>query len=416
MKKITLILISILATYVVKAQDTCTTAVPVSAGITTVGAINGTEVPDPVCAPNGAVPVGNGPAGEWYSYTSTQDEVVTITTDLPQNDGIANSDDTRVHVYTGSCGNLTCYANNDDIDGSNFLSTVQFLAESGVTYYIAWDNRWSGDGFDFDLSVDIPDCSVSFPYVEDFASDIDFAGCYRVIDEDGNGTAWIQQELELQPLVPSYFSSNGSNDGLKEVYLISPPIPMTAGSTYDISAKYNGADAANGNANEDLEVLVASGQTVADANAGTSIFTDTGIVKTGAFADVENQATTSNGQFTPTTSGDYYVVFKSTGTPATIGGTTGFLLLFEYSIDETLSVDTFDALNFDYFVDAQNNLNLSANQSFEQVNLFNLLGQQVLNQKLNSQNESVNLNSLTNGVYLAKVQINGVAKTFKIIK
>ena len=414
MKKITLLCFMILAGYGLNAQDTCATAVAVTPGVTTVGTINGTDVPDPICTLNG--PVTSNPAGEWYSYTSSEDEVVTITTNLPQNDGTTNSDDTRVHIYTGTCGSLTCVAGNDDIDGTNFLSEVQFLAESGITYYIAWDNRWNGDGFDFDLTTDIPNCDASFPFVENFDSSVDFIGCYTVIDEDGNGTAWIQQELELQPLVPSFFATNGTNTAQKEDYLFSPAINMTAGNTYDISVTYNGANSGDQIANEALEVLVAQGTTVADANAGTSVYTDTGIPQNGEeLADVETQAFTGTGQYTPTTSGDYHVVLKSTGSPAPLGTSTGFLLVFEYSVDETLSVDEFDTFSFDYFVDAQNHLNLSANKAFDQVQLHNLLGQQVLNQKLSAQDERIDLNSLTTGVYLAKVQINDVTKAFKIV-
>ncbi len=263
------------------------------------------------------------------------------------------------------------------------------------------------------------DCATEFsgfPIVENFDDAALFASCYTEIDEDGNGNSWIQQELELQPLVLSFFSTNGLNAAQKEDYLFSPAISMTAGNTYDISVTYNGADATDGPANENLEVLVAQGATVADANAGSSVFSDTGISQNGAFADVETQALTGNGQFSPTSSGDYHIVFKSTGSPAPLAVTTGFLLVFEYSIDETLSVEGFDALNFDYFVDAQNNLNLSANQAFDKVELHNLLGQQVLSQKLSAQDESVSLSALTSGVYLAKVQINDATKTFKVVK
>ncbi|NRA92540.1 MAG: hypothetical protein HRU26_07620, partial [Psychroserpens sp.] len=66
MKKITLLFLAFLAVNLTIAQDTCTTAIAVSAGTITVGPINGT-LPDPDCAPN----VGLNPrsAGEWYSYT-----------------------------------------------------------------------------------------------------------------------------------------------------------------------------------------------------------------------------------------------------------------------------------------------------------------------------------------------------------
>lgn len=413
MKKITLVFIFLIGFYGV-AQNTCATAVPVSVGLTTVGTINGTDVPTPICALNG--PVTTNPAGEWYSYTPTQNEVVTITTDLSQNDGVTNSDDTRVHIYTGTCGSLTCVAGNDDIDNANFLSTVSWLAESGTTYIIAWDNRWSSLGFDFDLSVQIPNCATALPFTEDFSSNLNFVGCYTVIDQDGNGTAWIQQELELTAGIPSFFATNGTNAAAKEDYLISPAIQLTAGQTYTISATYNGANAQNGNANEDLEVLVATGNTVADANAGTSIFTDTGIIQNGVFADVETQAITNSGQFTATTTGDHYIVFKSTGSPDPLSTTTGFLLLFEYSIDATLSVGDFNENQFNFFVDANNTLNLEATNLMEQLQVFNIVGQQVINTNLNATEAQVSVSALKPGVYLAKLQLEGENRSFKFVK
>jgi len=84
--------------------------------------------------------------------------------------------------------------------------------------------------------------------------------------------------------------------------------------------------------------------------------------------------------------------------------------------DEPLSTFDFSATNFNYFVDNNNYLNLSADQQLDNVSLHNLLGQQVLSQKLSAQDEQINLNALSSGVYLAKVQIKGATKTFKIMK
>lgn len=416
MKKITLLFLLLVGSYGIKAQDTCATAVPVVPGITTVGTINGTDVPQPICALNGNVPASFGPAGEWYSYTPSQLEFLTITTNLPQNDGMTNSDDTRMHVYTGSCGNLTCAAGNDDIGNPNFLSRVQFFAQPGVTYYIAFDNRWSNAGFDFELSAVAPNCNTSIPFTENFDSAIDFDGCFTVIDEDADGSSWLQEELELQPSVPSFFATNSTSDAAKEDYLFTPVFSLTAGISYDFSFKYNGADSNNGPANEAIEILVAQGTTVADANAGISIFTDTGIAQNGAFEDLEIQALTGMGSFTPTTSGDYHFVFKSTGSPLNAGETTGFLLVFEYAVNETLSVDEFNNINFSYFVDAQNQLNLSANETLSSLTIFNLLGQEVMSKSLSNQNETVDVNSLNSGVYLAQVKINAKVETFKFVK
>jgi len=144
MKKITLIFGLLFATQFSVAQDTCASAVPISAaGVWIVDAVNGSQVPSPICADNG-----NGAtAGEWYKYTPSQDYTVTVTSNLTINNG----KDTRVHVYTGSCGALTCYAGDDD-SGAGYLSVCTFNVVGGNTYYIAWDNRWNSSGFTFQLT------------------------------------------------------------------------------------------------------------------------------------------------------------------------------------------------------------------------------------------------------------------------
>ena len=150
MKKITLLITLFFIGQVLKAQDTCATAINISAGIYTVGVING-QVPSPVCASNGAIPTANIPAGEWYVYTPTQNYTVTVTSDIAAN---TPRKDTRFHVYTGNCSSLTCYAGDDD-SGTNLSSVSVFNVIAGTTYYIAWDNRWlnttSNTGFSFQL-------------------------------------------------------------------------------------------------------------------------------------------------------------------------------------------------------------------------------------------------------------------------
>jgi polyhydroxybutyrate depolymerase len=86
---------------------------------------------------------------EWFSYVSDQNIFVTVTSDLESN----QNDDTRLHVYEGSCDNLVCVVGDDDGGSFNngFLSTATFEAIADVTYYIAWDNYWSNSSFDFQL-------------------------------------------------------------------------------------------------------------------------------------------------------------------------------------------------------------------------------------------------------------------------
>jgi len=415
----------ILAAYGLNAQDTCDTAVSITEGLTTVGQINGSEEPQPICALNGNVPIANVPAGEWYSFTPTQDGVYLVNSNLPQNDGTINSDDTRVHIYEGTCTNLTCVGGNDDTSG-NFLSEAFFEAVAGTTYYIAWDNRWSDAGFDFELSFEPNlNCDIVFPYAQDWNITGDPSGdsifkwqtCWS--DENfGTGSGWTFNGA-------NDFDGDGTDDNVinvfpqtnpapaKDAWAISPGINMTTNNSYEITITYNGVDV-GGTANESFDLVVLDEQSSSASNQ-TVIGSFTNITMQGTFAGPPNlfdAAYVNTETFTPTSNGVFHL---GVHVNSSVGGDVFFVKEIEIE-ENTLSTDEFDTFSFDYFVDSQNHLNLSANQAFDQVQLHNLLGQQVLNQKLSAQDERIDLNSLTSGVYLAKVQINDASKTFKIVK
>jgi len=133
---------------VTKAQDTCATAVPITAGTYAITTINGSQVPTPLCDTQyGAVPLTRPPGGEWYIYTPTENHSVTVTTDLVANAPLV---DTRFHVYRGTCDNLVCYEGDDD-GGTGNSSMATFDVIAGTSYYIAFDNRWTSAGFSFAL-------------------------------------------------------------------------------------------------------------------------------------------------------------------------------------------------------------------------------------------------------------------------
>ncbi len=152
MNKINFILVFVLGIQINFAQNTCATALPIIAGTHVIDAINGTQVSTPVCAANGPGQT----AAEWYAYTPTQNYSITVTSDLSVN----ICKDTRVHVYTGTCGTLTCITGDDDggiiaCNSGNtnaYLSTATFNVTAGVTYYIVWDNKWSSAGLTFQLT------------------------------------------------------------------------------------------------------------------------------------------------------------------------------------------------------------------------------------------------------------------------
>lgn len=91
--------------------------------------------------------------------------------------------------------------------------------------------------------------------------------------------------------------------------------------------------------------------------------------------------------------------------------------------DYTVNVGTLSIANnnidgFNYFYSTQTkDLTITANGEFANITMFNLLGQQVVNKNLGSNNEIINLSNLNDGIYLATVRtLNGNVTTFKMVK
>ena len=164
------------------SQNTCADALTITVGTHVVNAVDGTQVPQPVCASNGAITNGN-PRGKWYKYVPTQNYNLTVTTDIAANTPRV---DTRFHVYTGSCSNLVCHDGDDD-SGSNLSSVKTFSVLAGTTYYIAFDNRWSSNGFSFQLveSAFVPTPQNPINFTSQNVSTI--TGNHRICVVDMNG-------------------------------------------------------------------------------------------------------------------------------------------------------------------------------------------------------------------------------------
>lgn len=82
---------------------------------------------------------------------------------------------------------------------------------------------------------------------------------------------------------------------------------------------------------------------------------------------------------------------------------------------ETLGFDNPEAVGFEHYTD-NGFLNVSANESIEDVQIFNMLGQNVASKDINSNSGQVALSSLSSGVYISKVTVNGQTKSFKFVK
>jgi hypothetical protein len=167
MKKLLLSCILLISSVSVFAQTTCANATNITSnGTKTCPAITGTY--SNPCLGGTTNDAGTAMKAIWFKYTPASNGEITISSDLPVNDGATNSDDTRLSVFSGVCATLTCIDYNDDVDDANYLSSLTVPVAAGTTYYIQWDNYWSALKFSFTFEFVAQDCVR--PGVGDFYS------------------------------------------------------------------------------------------------------------------------------------------------------------------------------------------------------------------------------------------------------
>ena len=120
-------------------NDQCASAVPLACGQTLNGTnIGATATGDPTGTCGTSVNVG----GVFYSVVGTGGSMTLSTCSAVTNF------DTQLFVYSGSCGSYTCVGGNDDVSNTNTCSSVTFLSQFGVTYFVlvnGYDNTESGN-------------------------------------------------------------------------------------------------------------------------------------------------------------------------------------------------------------------------------------------------------------------------------
>jgi parallel beta-helix repeat protein len=123
---------------IVPMNDSCTQAVTIATGLISGTTVDATTDIAPACT------VTDDPSGGvWYHYLAKGDFVSLA---------LCNSSfDTRIRVFEGSCGNLTCVAGNDDSCGVQ--SVVGWCSANATDYYIlVYGNGGVSGTFELSLS------------------------------------------------------------------------------------------------------------------------------------------------------------------------------------------------------------------------------------------------------------------------
>lgn len=415
----------LVALFSAKAQDACESAVELETGTTTIGEIDGEYYVG--CWGTAAT----SPAAEWYYVVAPANGAFRINTNLEQNEG----GDTRVSVYTGECGSdeFECWDGSDDVNpaqtGGNYLTDWQFPVLEGVTYYIAFDNRWSDAGFDVEVTFTGGDCPTS-SLTEDWTDIASYYFCWSTQDlneEEDNGAEW--------QLLASYnWDANEGNDNVVAIfsgseftdnvaanddYLVSSAKNLIAGTEYTVSVVYNGIDVTVTDAeevdhdvpaNQSFEVLVG-------AEEDTYIIgEETGVVMDGAtLLEAKTNATTGEYTFTPDADGEYVFAIHSNSDID-----TGALAIFEINVDGTMGTKAVTADSFTVSPNPANSLVTIANADnmlINAVSVADINGRIVKTASFEGAAQAqVNVSDLANGVYMMTISSDKGSVTKKIVK
>lgn len=129
------------AFYSMSQGTSCALATNVSPGTFTAGIITGNGASQP-----GAT------GSNWYKFTPTTNGNLSI-------NSCGGGSDTRLWIWSGTCGSLTLLGANDDFNGcissgvNSYASRVDnLILTAGNTYYFEWDNAWSNTGFTWNFT------------------------------------------------------------------------------------------------------------------------------------------------------------------------------------------------------------------------------------------------------------------------
>ena len=85
--------------------------------------------------------------------------------------------------------------------------------------------------------------------------------------------------------------------------------------------------------------------------------------------------------------------------------------------DITVSTDAFTDSNFNYYPNpVEQKLNISSNGIVEDIQIFNMLGQKIIDLDPGIKNPQINMNKIQPGAYMMKVSVDDTTQSFRVIK
>ena len=292
------------------------------------------------------------------------------------------------------------------LEGSTtYYMTIRSVCGDGV--YSDWeqDPNNNGDGPDIYTTSS---CLSSYPlpYLNDFNDPVAWTTCQTFYDNDGDGNYWFYTTIDNSDnLTASSFSWNGSAF-TPDNWVIMGPIDLTNVSDALLEWEVQALDPAY--CNENYSVYVGPSNNYSDLLGSSVSYTETlesGGDACGSWANRSLDISAATGDLV-------YIGLRH-------HDVTDVYIL---SIDNvsvtssTMSNEDFTLQNIDYSFDQETNLlRVTSEEMLSNIQIYNMLGQEVLSQDLNETSALLNLSSLSSSIYIVNVEgNNSKTKTFKL--
>ena len=361
-----------------------------------------------------------------HEIETTQDEcpIPIITTWSMTGDGV-NFDGTN---QDGVTGYQIEYSTSTFTPGDGTATVYEFDAfphtmtglQPSTTYYftirsICGDNysEWeqnpdnNGDGPDAYTTTTCPS-SYSLPYLNDFNDPVAWTSCQTFNDNDGDGNFWFYQAFDADTADLSANSAsyiNGVGPLTPDNWVIMGPIDLTNHTDALLEWEVRGFDA--NWCNENYSVYVGSSNNYSDLLGSSVSYTET--ISGDACGSWANRSLD---------------ISAATGDLVYIGlrhhGVTDMYILNIDNVSvtsSTMSNEDFTLDNIEYTFNQDTNiLRITSTEVLSNIKIYNMLGQEVLNNKLNQTSESVDLSDLSSAVYIVNIEGNNSrTKNFKLV-
>ena len=318
-------------------------------------------------------------------------------------------------TFTPGDGTATVY------EFDSFPHTLTGL-ESNTTYYFTIRSVCGDDNYSdwTDNGNDGPDAwttticpgSYSLPYLNDFNDPDAWTNCQTFYDNDADGNYWYYVNYaDIDGAGNNVAASASWVSGLGPLtpdnWVIMGPIDLTDHTDALLEWKVRGIDPAW--CQENYSVYVGSSNNYNDLINGSVSYNET--IANGGDACGNTFAERSL-DISSATGGLVYIGFRHHDVTD----------MFVLNVDDvsvtssTMSNEDFTLQNIDYSFDQETNLlRVTSEEILSNIQIYNMLGQEVLNQDLNDSSVLLNLSSLSSSIYIVNVEgNNSKSKTFKL--